>query len=773
MAVLQDADPGFALMQGTDLWVRASFEDLALVGGVVQLAWDDVPEASAEVQSAPARGGGLAFDGHCRLYHSLSAAGGLERLLWAAHDPLAPSHPGPAPVPLLAAVDPPLGDFAPVSPAQALARPRGLAVDADDRLYVALNGARAVLVLDLWERRILRRLPLPGRPLDLASMPDGRAILAVTEDPLGLHRLTARHAVRALPLPDGLVGPLRIAVAPDGTPWLLVAAATAAARVLEVAPTARTEAVPWATDLVFYRPAARGGAPETAPGTTGVGAASGAESGIKRITTLVVARRPGETFRRFRPGAAGLAEIPALAARGYDGLGIVATPDERIAFWSSAGLRYAVAARSTYRTRGRLIGFQLDSGDYQTQWGRLFLDACIPRDTRLGVTCIAADELPEGPRVVCSPPVNLQHPAIPHGELSPPLPATVQMPPDVPPEVSPDTSGNGNGSSPVHRRAEGSELPWLQPRPGDTFATYEAPATDIRGRFLWVILSFSGNGRATPRVRALRAEHPSHDLLTRLPRVLTREDPAASFLGRFLAPLAGLLADLDARARLRHALLDPVSAPAEALPWLAGMLGLVMDERWPEATRRAVIAALPQLFRFRGTIAGLKRFLHLVTGAEPIIVERWRMRGGAVVGEPEARGSRAVVGAGLRVGGEVGIEGETRLSAQSTADAFASHAHRFTVMLPALLSDASLELAAHVLELHRPAHTLYDLCTVTAGSRVGRGLHVGLSAVIGRGSGWVPIQVGAAALGRDGIIGRPRPGTSTNGARLGVATRVG
>jgi hypothetical protein len=198
----------------------------------------------------------------------------------------------------------------------------------------------------------------------------------------------------------------------------------------------------------------------------------------------------------------------------------------------------------------------------------------------------------------------------------------------------------------------------------------------------------------------------------------------------------------------------------------------VLDERWPAAVRRQLIAQVMELFRYRGTIRGLSRFLAIVTGVEPIVIERYRTRGGATIGESPAASSRSVLGAGMRVGGQVGASAATPLGPAGD-DAFASHAHRFTVVLPALLSQATLDLAGHVLEVHRPAHTLYDLCTLTSGSRVGRGLHVGLTAVIGRGSGWVPIQVGAATLGRGGVLGRPEPATRTDGARLGLDTRVG
>jgi len=765
MAILPAAaalDPGFALVRGADQWVRASFADCALVGGAVQLAWEDAPEGGQAPGAAPPRGAGLAFDGQCRLYHSLPDAGSVERLPWAAQDALRPAQPGPAPTPLFAAVARTFGDFAPRQAALPLAAPRGLAVDAEDRLFVAAYGSRTLLVLEgVGERRgrrILRRAVFPGRPLDLATDPSGqgREVLVVTESPLALYRMTARGTPRPLQLPAGVQAPVRLAVSPAGARVLLSAAGSAAARVLELTAPQRDRAVPWATDIAFYSPNLTGqGDPNPDPD-----AAGGDEGAV-----LTVARRPGELFLRLRLTAVGLEELPGLAAPGYDGLGIVATPDQRIAFWSARGLRYAVAARRAYRRTGQVVGFRLDSGDFQTQWGRLFVDACIPRETDLRVHCIAADELPEVPLVQRLAPVNLRDPGTPlippHDALSPSLPAQAWVP------------DPGSAAGRLHRRAEGLELPWARRAPNDAFATYETPTTDRRGRYLWVILELSGNGRNSPRVRALRAGYPAHDLLARLPRVLGADADAERFLGRFLAPLAGLTGDLDARARLRHALLDPRSAPDEALPWLADFFGLVLDERWSAAVRRALIAEVIELFRYRGTIRGLKRFLHLVTGVEPIIIERYRMRGGAVIGEPTARGSRAVLGAGMRVGGQVGTSAQTPLGAGSAADAFETHAHRFTVMLPALLSEETLALAARVLEVHRPAHTLYDLCTVTAGSRVGRGLHVGLSAVIGRGSGWEPLRIGAGTLGRGGLLGQPAPGTRTDGARVGLDTRVG
>jgi phage tail-like protein len=733
------SSPQFSLIRGSDQWQRAHYEQAALVAGIVQLAWS-VPQASANPAEVPALGAGLAFDGHCRLYHSLPDAGTVERILWSAEDPLRPGA-SPTAVQLFERDSLPLpGDFSRRGDeAGPLARPRGLAVDDDDRLFIAEAGIRSghsttttgsVLVFDLWSRRLLRRVRLSGAPLDLAA--HGRQVYALLEGPPALARLTARGTPQVRRLPASITLPGRLARAPDGRLLVLEHAGNAAARIVDAGSGAVVldgAVCSFATDLEFYRPHA------------------------DEPPVLVLARGPAADFLRFHVEGATLEQLAPLTARAYDGLGIVRTPDERIAYWTAHGLRYAVAARVRYEREGRVIGFRLDSGEYQTTWGRLFIDACIPRDTQIRVRCLSADEPPETGLIARSKPVNVQTLTIAHDDLSPPMPPLWMV--DAPPAQP----------LPLHRRATGPELPWLRRAADDEFETYEAPVHAPPGRYLWVIFELTGNSQTTPRIRALRAEHPGHDLLRRIPRTLSSEPQAAEFLQRYLSLFAGALSDLDRRAALRQVLLDPRAAPQEVLPWLAGFVGLVLDERWSVEARRAAIREAVWLFRFRGTIKGLSRFIEILMGVRPIFIEKFRLRGGGVIGEPVARSSRAILGAGLRVGGSVGTPDDTGLTADA-ADAFETHAHRFTVLLPGLLGEEELDVVADLLEAHRPAHTLYDLCTLGAGMRVGRGLHVGLTSAIGRSSGFSTLQLGRSALGRGAVVGRPQPGTRVGATRL-------
>ena len=587
-------------------------------------------------------------------------------------------------------------------------------------------------MFDLWSRRLLRAIPVPPgtRPLDLAV--DGTTVFATLEGAAELLRFTARDEAELFTLPPEVLAPTRIAVSPDGRIAVLVGAGTDDALVVPVDRPHDAFGVPRATDLEW-----------------------------ESADTLVVARFPGETFLRFRMTAGNIdASVLPLVARGYDGMGIVRTPDGRIGFWTASGFRSGVPARVRYRPSGSVTTYRLDSGAYQTVWGRLFLDACIPSGTSVRAACFAADDVLDEPTLVRTPPGNLITMVVRRPDLSPPMP--------------PLTLVESSRSGPLHRRESGRELAWVHPGRDETFVTYETPVHAPAGRYLWVRLELTGTRRVSPRVRSLRAEHPAHDWLRRIPKTFSRDPVDAEFLRRYLAIFHGLIDELENRAAHREILLDPFGTPQDMLPWLASFLGLTLDDRWPVAARRTLIAEAAWLLRFRGTIQGLSRLLEIYLGEPVILLEHYRLRGmgGAILGDRGAADSRAVVGSGFRVGGAIGELAQSPLEG-SAQDAFETHAHRFSVMIRGALTEEQLAVVRHILDVHRPAHTLFELCTIGSGMRVGRGLHVGISSTIGRTGGFRTLQLGGSALGRGAVLGRPGAGTVPEASRLGRDSRVG
>lgn len=712
----------FRAIGSADQWWRAHHEHTALdrASGVVSLAWTT---STSDAIAGPApRHAGLAFDRRCHLYRVRAAE--VVRVRWATPRPAgAPPRPE-EPVLTPPADPPPSGGFRPMEPANAPAALRGVAVDQDDRLFV--GAGRAIHIFDLWSRRHLRTVRFPVAVADLVSV--GRHVRVLFADG-AIARLAARTAPRPLHAPF-TADARALAVDPAGQSFVLTAGQIVP--LIEPAALGDPIAVAGATDLLFD--------------TAGA---------------LVVARQPGQDFLRMRLADGVVEHLPPLKARGYDGAGIALTPDGRVVYFTATGLRHARAARLRYEATGRIVGFRLDSGGYRTQWGRVFLDACIPPGTSVRVRCVARDEMPDGATLPGDRPVNLTEDA----------PSIADPPPQLPERLDDPAAP----TLPLVRRAT-RELPWARFAADDPFTTYEAHAITPPGRFLWVEIELRGDTRRTPQVRMLRVEAPGHDHLTRLPAVYSRDPAQRDFLQRYLALFDGILGELELRSLMRLALVDPHSTPAELLPWLASFLGLALDERWTEAARRQLIAEAAALYRHRGTLASLQRMLELALdhratgGPSPvIIIEQYRFRGlGAVVGE--AASTRAILGGGFRVGGAVGVEGSAPLSG-TAADAFATHAHRFTVVLQAQLDGERRAMIEDLLEVHAPAHTVWTVCAADTGMRIGRGLHVGLSSLIGPTGGFAEAVVGGRQLGRGTVMGRPSPGLRV-GAPLG-GERVG
>ena len=743
---------GFAAIATTDQWLRCGHASTAIEPDTeaLTLGWEAADEVTAwRPDALPLEAAGLTFDPHGCLYHADLERGQIQRVPWS---PVGAMPADAAPVDLLA--PPPVlpaGDFTPAAPLPGLhLRAIALAADSDEHLFVLDGPTRAVHVLDLADGRLVRTITLPWSPADLAAS-GGRAVLVATEDRgHPLVEISALGTPREVPLPDRALtelasvpvsaAPLRVAVGPAGERWLLLRDA-AGAWAVPVQDARRTAVipVPGARDLEL--------------------------DGAGR---LVVAGLPGADFQRFALASAVDVRVAPLRGRNYDGRGIVRTPDGRIGFWTSKGFRVAVEARRRFLPPGHVDCFRLDSGTYQQQWGRVFVEACVPRGARVRVGFATSDEEPgllepHGPSVPRDPPLLLEEDDHP-------------LPPAFPPLVATGLLETVSRPWALHRRETGSELPWLRTEPGDRFEVYEAPVQAPPGRYLWLRLLLDGTTTVTPRIRAVRAEFPGHNLLRRLPRAYSRDAVAASFLRRYLALADGMLSDLENRAGRRDLLLDPFGAPPEMLPWLASLVGLTLDERWPEPARRTMLAEAICLFRRRGTIAGLRRMLKIYLGCDVVILESFRMRGtgGASLtggtGGPKGAAT-AVVGFGLRVGGEVGEATAQPLSG-TVADAFQTHAHRFSVIVPRDLDDEQLEVVRHLLDLHRPAHTLVEVCTVGRGMRIGVGLHVEVSTVVGPSSGFRRAVLGSHRLGTNAVLGKPRAGVRPGGARLGADTVV-
>lgn len=281
------------------------------------------------------------------------------------------------------------------------------------------------------------------------------------------------------------------------------------------------------------------------------------------------------------------------------------------------------------------------------------------------------------------------------------------------------------------------------------------------GRYLRLRLTLNSNaaGTATPTIRAVKVFYPRVSYIDLLPRVYQRNPAAASFLTHFLALFEHVLTGVEDRYEGFSRDLDPASSPANAIDWLASLVDLAFDPSWSLARKRLLLENIIDLYRMRGTIAGIERYVEIYTGVRPLIVEGFLERQLALP-------SLGVQGSLL---GSTTLLAATRAGATAEAAQSNAGAHTFTVYVYS--SDACddsvlLSVVDRIVATTRPAHTAYTLRLVEADARVGT-VRVGLDAVLGlRGpegtqlggcpEPGAPTQ-GTGVLGVDSVLGDVRP----------------
>jgi len=134
-------------------------------------------------------------------------------------------------------------------------------------------------------------------------------------------------------------------------------------------------------------------------------------------------------------------------------------------------------------------------------------------------------------------------------------------------------------------------------------------------------------------VPGLRSPHPLGPVL---PAIYQDDDFAQRLLDGLdavVAPIYNTLDNFDAY-------LDPWLTPADFLDWLAGWVGIALDDSWDENRRRAIVARAVDLYRMRGTAVALAGQVEIQTGGKVEIIENgatsWSVDpGGELPGSPE------------------------------------------------------------------------------------------------------------------------------------------
>jgi phage tail-like protein len=382
-----------------------------------------------------------------------------------------------------------------------------------------------------------------------------------------------------------------------------------------------------------------------------------------------------------------------------------------------------------YEMQGQLLTLAIDSGMPRTRWHRVRIDADVPTGTDVSVAVSTQEE---------------------------PTPA--------PQGFSGDRGWESFAAGVVH--------------PSDWESTphgaFDLALSQPPGRYIFVRIRLSGDGQRTPVVRRIRMDFPRRTSLDSLPGVYRENPQAEAFTERFLAIFDAAIEDIDRVIERHPALLDVQGVPNEVLPWLGSFLDVAMDPSWTEQQRRAVLKAVPELYRRRGTSEGLRRTLQLLFGTDVAIDESGPARPWSSVGQARLDSVRLFGRSDARM--RVGRSALSRTRVWSVGnpdlDPLNAGAFRFRVLVPKLTDSRVHEQLTRVVEAQKPAHTVASVHSGGQGFIVGQNIHVGID------TAFVPLPLavlGSTAhdfrLGRNAVLGSRYCSSAT--LRVGRTSAIG
>lgn len=361
-----------------------------------------------------------------------------------------------------------------------------------------------------------------------------------------------------------------------------------------------------------------------------------------------------------------------------------------------------------------------------------------------------------------------------------------------------------------------------------------APGVDVadlfiggpKVKYLWVGALFSGDGTGTARLRQLRVEYDHLTYDQYLPAIYrntganalpalpsTSGAQAAStalsqmrcgeFLVRLLSLFESFYAGVEHEIGSLPALFDPQAVPPSFLPWLAGCLGLDLDNNWDEQQQRRIVAEIFRLSGLRGTAAGLRESLRLFAGVDAIIVEpllnaswwalpdsssdccdscaaaaaatgtTWSDTGNSILGwttmlaPAQPQGAVAGTSADLDQSHLIADEDFGSPLFSDVAFQFSVEVYRSQVICPGAITKIRA-----VVDQEKPAHTAYELCVIDPLFRVGFQSRLGIDTVVGGPPRSLALGTGQA-LGPNAALAGPPPSLIGADSRLGISTRLG
>jgi phage tail-like protein len=453
------------------------------------------------------------------------------------------------------------------------------------------------------------------------------------------------------------------------------------------------------------------------------------------------------------------------AAIGYQGPVAALLLDRKCSLWVHAGgsiTPVQLAARSGYGTIGSMwidLNNPIEVNGSPVQWHRLKAlaktvpaNATNPQNAHLDLYAFASSDL-------------AQHPTL-------------------------DLTANNPFSDPK----------WQAILPAANLDITELYIGGCKQKYLWIGALFSGDGTVSPDVSQLRVEfdYPSYDQY--LPAIYRNNANRKEFLVRLLSLFESLFSGVEREIDSLAALFDPQATPKPFLSWLAGCMGLDLDDNWDEQKQRQIIARIFELSGLRGTPAGLRESLRLFAGVEATIEEpllnaswwalpssdsccqecaeslgsgmTWQGTQNSVLGWTTMLAPAQPQGA---VVGESAVLDQSQLITddQFGSPLFTDIAYQFSVLVyrSQVMCPEALANICAIVDQEKPAHTAYQLCVIDPLFRVGFQSRLGIDTVVAGPPRSLSLGTGQT-LGTNSVLAGAAPSLLGDDSRLGLNMRL-
>lgn len=239
--------------------------------------------------------------------------------------------------------------------------------------------------------------------------------------------------------------------------------------------------------------------------------------------------------------------------------------------------------KATGSRMGIWISEALDSGEAETQWHRLVLQATRQNDTQMNIRYYASDSR-----------------EIWLGQER----TTIER-------------FLADERRPIEERLALLAPYWSTPLKDPQ----DALIHKAKGRYLWLYVELIGSANNAPGIRSMEVYFPRQSYLDYLPALYQQDEHSSDFLSRYLSIFQTMIEQVDDSIQGVTRILEANQVTGSSLRWLLGWLGIETEDDWSDEQLRKLLKAAPQLYSLRGTKAALERLIEIYTGEKPIILE--------------------------------------------------------------------------------------------------------------------------------------------------------